>query len=454
MQPQPRDSAGHAPSLGGALPSGKSAPRRALQKTRGVFFGWWIVVGGIGIQMLTAMLLGQAYGAYVVELQRQFGWSKTSFSIAYAIQQAESGLLGPFQGYLLTRFGPRNVMRVGLVVLAAGFIAFSQVESITTFYLTFLLLAIGMSLAGFMSITTTLVNWFERRRATALAVMQTGGAIGGLLVPVVAWCLVNYGWRATAFGSGIAVLLIGLPLVQLMRQRPEDFGYLPDGVPMVVTAEASVSSTFSLAGLQRDDFTTREALHSSTFWYLSLGHSLAMFVVASVSVHLIPYLTEDRGFSLEGAAFVVAIMTGAMMVGQLTGGFLGDRFSKRLIVTVATFGHMFAMLILALGASYALIVLAVVLQGAAHGLRGVLMMPIRADYFGRQNFATIMGFSSLVMMWGVMSGPIVVGLIADSDVGYQPAFIVAACAAAAAAVLFMLARTPQPPARLRRAEPT
>jgi sugar phosphate permease len=420
------------------------------RQARGVFFGWWIVAGGIGIQMLTAMLLGQAYGAYVVELQRQFGWSKTSFSIAYAIQQAESGLLGPMQGYVLNRFGPRNVMRVGLVLLAAGFIAFSQVQSLTTFYLTFLLMAIGTSLAGFMSITTTLVNWFERRRATALAVMQTGGAIGGLAVPLVAWSLVNNGWRATAFSSGILVLVVGLPLVQLMRRRPEDYGYLPDGARLAPATEADMASTFSLAGLQREDFTTREALHSSSFWYLSLAHSLAMFVVASVSVHLVPYLTEDRGFSLEGAAGVVAIMTGSMMVGQLTGGVLGDRFSKRLIVTVATFGHMCAMLALALGTTFALIVLAVVLQGTAHGLRGVLMMPIRADYFGRQNFATIMGFSSLVMMWGVMSGPIVVGLIADSSFGYEPAFLVAAAAAAVAAVLFMLARKPTPPARLRR----
>jgi sugar phosphate permease len=450
---QPPEPIRYVASIDGALERGPGIGRRVVRRTRGIFFGWWIVAGGIGIQMLTAMLLGQAYGAYVVELQRQFGWNKTSFSIAYAIQQAESGLLGPFQGYLLTRFGPRNVMRVGLVVLAAGFIAFSQIQSISTFYLTFLVMAIGTSLAGFMSITTTLVNWFERRRATALAVMQTGGAIGGLLVPIVAWSLVSYGWRTTAFASGIVVLVVGLPLVQLMRQRPEDYGYLPDGVPMSSTSDASPASNFSLASMQREDFTTREALHSRAFWYLSFGHSLAMFVVASVSVHLIPYLTEDEGFSLEGAAFVVSIMTASMMVGQLTGGVLGDRFSKRHIVTVATFGHMLAMLTLAFGTSYTLIVLAVVLQGAAHGLRGVLMMPIRADYFGRQQFATIMGFSSLVMMWGVMSGPIVVGLIADAGLGYQPAFLVAAGAAAVAAVLFMLARPPQPPARLRRAEP-
>jgi len=424
--------------------------QRVTRQARGVFYGWWIVAGGIGIQMLTAMLLGQAYGAYVVELQRQFGWSKTSFSIAYAIQQAESGLLGPMQGYLLTRFGPRNVMRVGLVLLATGFIAFSQIQSLTTFYLTFLLMAVGTSMAGFMSITTTLVNWFERRRATALAVMQTGGAIGGLAVPLVAWSLVNNGWRATAFGSGVLILVVGLPLVQLMRRRPEDYGYLPDGARLAPAAEAEPASNFSLAGLQRADFTTREALHSASFWYLSLAHSLAMFVVASVSVHLVPYLTEDRGFSLEGAAGVVAIMTGSMMVAQLTGGLLGDRFSKRLIVTLATLGHMFAMLTLALGTTFPMIVLAVVLQGSAHGLRGVLMMPIRADYFGRQNFATIMGFSSLVMMWGVMSGPIVVGLIADSSYGYEPAFLVAAAAAAVAAVLFMFARRPIPPARLQR----
>jgi sugar phosphate permease len=410
-----------------------------------VFFGWWIVAGGVGIQTLIAGVLNQAYGAYVVILQDTFGWSKTSFSIAYAIQQAESGLLGPMQGWLLDRFGPRNIMRVGLVLLGLGFILFSQIDTLTGFYLAFLVMAIGSSLGGFMSIVTTIVHWFERRRGTALAIMQTGAGIGGLLVPLVAWSLETNGWRATAFGSGVLVIVLGLPLTTLMRHRPEQYGLVPDGIEARKALPSALSPQPSALA---PDFTARQALRTPAFWTLSLGHSLGVMVVAAVSVHLVPYLTEERGYSLAGAAGVVSAMTTTMMAGQLSGGLLGDRFSKRLIATLATCGHVLAMLVLAYASVAALVIGGAMLQGLSHGLRGVQMMPLRADYFGRRAFATIAGFSSLVMTGFIMAGPIMVGRIADQRGHYQLGFQVLAVVAAIGALMFAVSARPRtsPPA--------
>lgn len=420
---------------------------RVARRTRSVFFGWWIVGSGVGLQILISGLLNQAYGAYVVTLQAQFGWSKTAFSAAYAIQQAESGLLGPFQGWLIDRWGPRAIIRVGVLTLGVGFMLFSQVNSLAMFYVTFLIMSIGMSLGGFMSITTALVNWFERRRTTALAVMQTGSAIGGLLVPLVAWSLTSYGWRTTAFASGVLVIAAGLPLAQVIRHSPERYGLLPDGVVRGEVASDVVDASLDapVAG-----FTPREALRTRAFWLLSIGHAMAMFVVASVSVHLVPHLTEDLGFTLAGAAGIVSVMTGSMMVGNLAGGFLGDRFSKRLISTVAACGHIAAMLTFAYASVLGAVVIGAVLQGAAHGVRGVQMMPIRADYFGRQYFATIMGFSSLVMMPAMMIGPVVIGLLADRYGEYDLGFHILALMGVISALFFGLAARPAPPARLTR----
>ena len=427
---------------------------RRLRRASGIFFGWWIVLGGIGIQILTSGLLNQAYGAYVVTLQSHFGWSKTSFSIAYAIQQVESGLLGPVQGWMLDKFGPRFVMRIGIVMLGSGFMLFSRINSLPMFYLAFLIMAIGMSLAGFVSTTTTLMNWFERRRGTALGIMQTFGAIGGLMVPLVAWSLSTYGWRATAFTSGVIVIVAGLPLVQLMRHRPEDYGLLPDGVKPDAKGEwppTEGEALVTTSAINRIDFTVREALRTGAFWLISIGHSLALFIVGAVSVHLIPHLTEEIGLSLSLAATIVSLQVVGTMVGQFGGGFLGDRFSKRWIAAIAMFGHATAMLTLAFTSSLAPIVFAVMLQGLSHGTRGVQMMPIRADYFGRASFGTIMGFSSMVMIWGTVSGPIMAGQIADRTGDYRTAFQIMAVIAIVGAVFFALSRKPDPPARPGRA---
>ena len=185
-----------------------------------VFYGWWMVAAGIGIQFLVAGLLMQSYGAYVVLLQRDFGWSKTALSAAYSLQQVAVGVLGPIQGWIIDRFGPRAVMRIGIVVFGLGFMVLSQVRSLPSFFVVIFVVAIGASLTGFFPLTVAIVNWFEKRRARALSLMSLGFALGGMSVPIIAFFLETIGWRWTAFLSGVIILAVGLPLVQVIRRGP------------------------------------------------------------------------------------------------------------------------------------------------------------------------------------------------------------------------------------------
>ncbi len=97
-------------------------PRRRL------FHGWRIVLSGAILQLLHGALFGQAYGAYVVVLTREFGWSRTVLSGASALREMETGLIGPLQGWLVDRIGPRRVARIGIVITAIGFLLFSRMN--------------------------------------------------------------------------------------------------------------------------------------------------------------------------------------------------------------------------------------------------------------------------------------------------------------------------------------
>ena len=136
-------------------------------------------------------------------------------------------------------------------------------------------------------------------------------AIGGLLVPLVVLSLEELGWRETAFGSGVLLMVVGLPLSQVVRTRPEDMGLRVDGVGrLTATAGAGGSDAAEDAG----DYTAREALRTSAFWYLSLGHASALLVVGAVMVHLVLYVNEQLGYSLSTAGLVIAVMTAAQIV--------------------------------------------------------------------------------------------------------------------------------------------
>jgi sugar phosphate permease len=411
-------------------------------RARGVFHGWWIVASAAGIQALQTVLLMQGYGAYAAVLRDEFGWSKTALSGAASLQRVESGLLGPPQGWMLDRFGARTIMRIGLVILAGGFFFFSQINSLPMFYLAFVTMAVGASLSGFMSVTTVVVQWFERRRATAMAFMQTGMSMGGILVPLVGWSLVQFGWRTTAMISGVLVLVIGLPLVQMMRDEPEKYGMLPDGERPAETVGDGVEAA---PVIERVNFTPRQALRTRAFWFIGFGHALAVLVVSALMVHLVVFLKEDLGFSVTGATVIVSIMTAITMAGQIAGGFLGDRFEKRKIAAIAMFGHAAGLYALAFGSTLYWVLAFTVLHGTAWGMRGPLMQAMRADYFGRKSFGVIMGFSSLIIMFGNVAGPLVAGITADATGSYRIGFAVMATLAGLGSIFFALATKPSPP---------
>ncbi len=404
---------------------------------RRVFYGWWIVLAGAGIQMLQSALLGQAYGAYVVLLREQFGWSKTLLSGASALREAEHGLTGPFQGSLLDRFGPRNVGRVGVVLLAVGFMLFSQVESPLTFYAAFLVMSVGGSMMGYLTITFAVVHWFERRRSTAISLTSAGFALGGMAVPVIALALDTFGWRTTAFSSGVLVLAVGLPLTQILRHHPAELGLALDGglAPVPELDEGTAPS-------RRADFTLSEALHHPSFWWISLGHASAMFVVSALGVHLISHLKEGLGYSLGQASAVVFLMTLLQLAGTVSGGLMGDKMSKQRLIVVCMIMHAISLLVLAHATSVSMVVGFAVIHGLAWGWRGPQMAAIRADYFGRSAFGKILGVSNTGILLGTISGPLVAGVAYDWTGDYRVSFYMLATIAALGTAFFMLARQP------------
>lgn len=409
--------------------------------TRG-FYGWWIVGAGFSLEALIGALMFHSYGAYVVVLREEFGWSKTMLSAAFAMARAESGIFGPLQGWLTDRFGPQALIRVGMAIFGVGFMLLSQIGSPTTFFLTFFMLAVGSSLGGYLPISVAIVNWFRRRRALALSISSTGMSVGGLLTPIVVFGLTYIGWRWTAFLSGVLVLLAGLPLSGIVRHRPEAYGLRPDGDTADAASGTSVSS-----GPAPIDFTAREAMRAPAFWLIAAGHGSALLVVSAVMVHLVVHVTERLGYSLRQASAIVALMTVVQIAGQLGGGLAGDRFSKRAIVVGCMAAHATALFLLASATTLWMVVIFAVLHGLAWGIRGPLMAAMRADYFGSASFGMIQGISSMVVMLGMMAGPLVAGILADRTGSYRIGFQVLAVGAAMGSLFFLLAKRPDPPHR-------
>ena len=414
-----------------------------MQKTdsKRLFYGWYMVGAASALQCLQAGLITQSFGAYVAVLQAERGWSKTALSGAAALQQLESALLGPVLGWFIDRFGPQGMMRAGVVIFGGGLMLLSRTETLGGFYAAFLMVALGASLFGFFPMNVALIHWFERWRARALSSLSFGLGLGGMLVPLVAWSLQSFGWRATAFGSGILAIAAGLPLALVMKRRPEDMGTTVDGLP----PRDPLSDTAIRSGRARRDFTAREAIRTRAFWLISLGHGFALLVVHAVNVHAINHMTQDLGYPLARASLAYMLLPLSQMGGVAVGWLIGDRYEKRFIAAACMLMHMTALLLLTYAQSLAMVLAFAVLHGGAWGLRGPFMQAIRADYFGRSAIGMILGLSLMIIVIGQVGGPMVAGVLADLTGSYRLGFTILALLAGLGSLFFVLARRPERP---------
>ena len=409
------------------------------------FYGWWIVLSSVLFHGLSGAAFGFTFGQYLLSIEEQFGWSKFAISSTYAGSLLVAGILSPAHGWLLDRFRPRSIMQAGIVFFGLGFIALPFADTFIAFFAVIMVLSLGANLSGWLTLTTVTTRWFRRKRALALGLSSTGIGLAGVLSTIVAWSLVLHGWESTAIGTGIAVLVLGLPLCQMLRGYPEEYGLLPDGAPSPARSAAGTAVDSEL------HFTVGEAIRDRSFWYVSLGHGAAMMAVFAVLVHLVPHLVEGLGWSKTSAQAVLTLVTVTSIVGQVGGGYIGDRYSKARLAAVCMLMHAVALVMLAYASSTPVVVFAALLHGVAWGTRGPLMMAIRADFYGRRYFGQIAGYSNVLVMFGPLIGPSFAGWMSDTYGDYTGAFLAIGVVVGIGSLLFLASRKPPIPARLKAA---
>lgn len=414
-----------------------SPPSRVLSRSFG-FYSWRIVAAGFTLLLLGDGLLNAAFGVYFVALQTEFGWTNAVLAGLFSMYQLLNGLLAPLQGWLTDRFGPRAVLRAGVIALGAGMVLWTISSSILVIYLTFFIAAVGATLAGYLTISIVVARWFHARRAFALGITFAGWGAAGALVTLLAQVVERYGWRPAALLSGVLAIVIGLPVAQWIHASPEACGQLPDGIASATSQPVETATTPS----EQAAFAVSEALREPAFWLINLGHMLAYSVLIAILAHLVPHLVSHTGFSLKAASGVMAALTTAEVVGLLLGGFMGDRVNMRLLIVAAVLAQGIAITVLAYAAALPVLVAAAILFGVGFGMRTPPTIAIRASYFGRASFAGIMGLSGFLLLPASFLGPLFAGYLADQLGDYHLAFVVLAGASVLSAFCFAIARKP------------
>ena len=392
--------------------------------------------------MLMSTTVFQGVGTFFVALERTFGWNRTTLSGAFALSRAEGALLGPLEGFLVDRLGTRRMVIVGYLVMGLGFIFYSQIQTVWHFYVAYIAISLGSGVGGWIAFVTLINNWFSRRRALAMSIAVSGIQLGGFLVPLMAWGIESHGFRMTALGIGIVLIVVAVPASRFVRNLPEDVGSLPDGAPIRRTVGASGSSTQSDSG-DVPDMTPRQALKTVSFWVIAVARLTSVVSIVSLSVHLVPKLT-DSGVSLITANFVVTLYTFVAFLTGFLAGYLADRSSKVIVLFVCMLLQALAMGILTFTDTLPMAVVFAVLWGAGFGGRVPLLTAIVGDYFGRRHFGSILGMNMVPSNIAMIFAPLFAGFMFDIRQSYVIPFATFTIMGFIGAFVILLARQPSP----------
>ena len=395
-----------------------------------MYYGWYILATTMFIAFVSTGARS-SFGIFVIPMSEDFGWNRTTISVAAATGYLVNGITQPFIGHLFDRLGGRKVILPGLVISGFATLALSL-----TFNLLFLVFMFGFVLSTAMSGASgsntgaLLAKWFRRQRATVLGLNVAGSSLGGLLlVPFGMYLLQATSWRITWVALGLIILVLAVPLsLVFIRNDPAQRGPQPDGARLPpgstpAPAEPSKGIPQRRQGTYEVDRWS-QSFRSPPMWQMSFAYTVCGITTGIMTAHFVPYAI-DEGVSPSIAATIFGFMVGLNMVGAIGAGILADRFGRKNVLAMVYFTRCIAyVLLFMIPGSMGLWVFAT-LAGFSWIATVPLTTSLTADVYGLRALATINGVSVLCHQVGGFSSILLAGVLYDATGSYTLPFAIA-----------------------------
>ncbi len=407
---------------------------------RKVFYGWWVVLATSLIHFWGAGTFFYSFTAFFNPLVQEFGWSYSATSVAASIRSIEGGLASPLVGVAADRFGARRLLLFGSVVSGLGFVLFSRIDSLWSFYAVFLFLSIGSSFLFPVPGWTAVAGWFVRKRGFAIGILSTAIGLGGGLIYLVNTLIAQFGWRTALVIIGIGMWVVGIPCSLVVRHRPEPYGLRPDGEggPEPERGENIGSKTGSVMD---EGFTFRKAVRTQAYWGIALAVTVSAASVHAVVVHVMPHLI-NVDFTRENASIAASLIVFVSVVGRFGMGWASNRVDSRKLLVFSFVLQALGLILLAGARSVWWVAAFVATLGPGYGGVITLRLTLQAEYFGRVAFGAIQGSFMAIMMAGTIASPLLTGFCYDQLGNYRLAWLVMAALHVAAIPFILRIRPP------------
>ncbi|MFT6090307.1 MAG: putative MFS family arabinose efflux permease [Sulfitobacter sp.] len=283
-----------------------------------------LIVGCLII--MVSFAIRASFGVFQIPIAAEFGWLRSEFSLAIAIQNLAWGFGQPIFGALAEKIGDRRAIVIGSVVYAVGLVLSANSVSPIEHQTYAWLVGFGIAGTGFGVILAVVGRASTaENRSMSLAIVTAAGSAGQVFgAPVAEWMLGFLTWQTTfmVFAGAILAMILTLPLMR----APE----------MASKAELEESLGQILV----------KAFKDPSFTLIFVGFFSCGYQLAFITAHFPAFVTELCGPIMVGGilhsigitttsalgAIAISLIGLANIVGVLLAGWAGKRYSKKYLL--------------------------------------------------------------------------------------------------------------------------
>ena len=363
----------------------------------------WVIVAAGGVLGCVAIGAMFSLPVFIRPIAEATKWSITGVSSAMTVGFLAMALASMFWGTLSDRIGPRPVVLIGSVMLAASVAVASRTTSLIEFQLIFGVLVGAATAAIFAPMMATVTGWFDTHRSLAVSLVSAGIGMAPIVMsPLAAWLVSNYDWRTSMLVIAGVAAVVMIPVTFLVRRPPA----LEAGA-VAVRGGGEPDVEMSLG----------QALRSPPFIILVLTNFFCCATHSGPIFHTVSYAVTC-GIPMIAAVSIYSVEGLAGMGGRVVFGILGDRLGAKPVLVVGlllqAFGALAYFFVRELAAFYAV--------AAVFGFIYAGVMPLYA-VLARENFplrmmGTVIGGTAMAGSLGMAIGPVAGGFIYDASGSY------------------------------------
>jgi MFS family permease len=360
-----------------------------------------VAVNALGITQITAW--GTSYyclGILAKPIVADTGWPMTMVFLGFSVALLVMGFISTWVGWLIDRIGARIIMCLGTIIVSAGLLALSQVWDLTSYFVVWAVLGVGMRCCLYDAAFAALVQVTPSRGRKAISYLTLYGAYASTVFWVVGHYLNQaYGWRGTLVAFAIINLVICLPLnwIGLAHRDPPANDMSPTAAPAPSPDGPVLEGRMRVVGII----------------LFALIMSINGFVFGVISIQLVPLL-EAAGLVGATAVWVASLKGHGQFAGRVVEIFFGRNLKAMTIarIAIAVVPASLILLFLASGDLYRLVAFTLLL-GASQGVITIVRGAVPLALFGTKGYGAVLGVIATPILLVNAFSPTLFALLVD-----------------------------------------